>query len=142
MTSKQQLNNANAQLQQQQQQQRAALSAAAEKHLKMGPNSTQQITAAIIQQQNRAIAHQNRDKYNSLSSMDKQRLFKSFDKKQFDAPMIHSDNSHSRSHDRGIQPPQLPSRSPQIMNSNAPLDLQQQSKQQISHKVIVNSFLY
>lgn len=120
------------------QQQRAALSAVAEKHLKMGPNSTQQLTAAIIQQQNRAIAHQNRDKYNNLSSIDKQRLFKQFDKKQFDAPMLHSvDNSHSRSHDRSIQPPQMPSRSPQIMNSNAPLDLQQQSKQHISHKVIV-----
>lgn len=130
MSSKQQLNNANAQ----KQQQRAALSAA-EKHLKMGPNSSQQITAAIIQQQNRAIAQQNLEKFNSMSSLEKQRLFKQFDKKQFDAPMIHSDNSHSRSHDRNIPPTQLPTRSTQVMNSNAPLDLQQQSKQQISHKV-------
>lgn len=130
MSSKQQLNNANAQ----KQQQRAALSAA-EKHLKMGPNSSQQITAAIIQQQNRAIAQQNLEKFNSMSSLEKQRLFKQFDKKQFDAPMIHSDNSHSRSHDRNIPTTQLPTRSTQVMNSNAPLDLQQQSKQQISHKV-------
>lgn len=112
---------------------------AAEKHLKMGPNSSQQITAAIIQQQNRAIAQQNLEKFNSMSNIEKQRLFKQFDKQQFDAPMLLSDNSHNRSHDRNIQPSQLPSRSPQIMNSNAPLDLQQQSKQQskqqISHKV-------
>lgn len=116
------------------QQQRAVLSAA-EKHLKMGPNSSQQITAAIIQQ-NRAIAQQNLEKFNSMSPIEKERLFKQFDKKQFDAPMLHSDNNHSRSLDRNIQTPQLPSRSPQIINSNAPLDLQQQSKQQISHKVL------
>lgn len=109
----------------------------------MGPNSSQQITAAIIQQQNRAIAQQNLEKFNSMSNMEKQRLFKQFDKKQFDAPMLHSDNSHSRSHDRTIQASQLPSRSPQVSNSNAPLDLQQptkpqtkqQTKQPISHKV-------
>lgn len=135
LPSKQQLNSANAQIQQQ----RAALSAA-EKHLKMGPNSSQQITAAIIQQQNRAIAQQNLEKFNSMSTIEKERLFKQFDKKQFDAPMHHSENSHSRSIDRNIQPPQLPSRSPQIMNSNAPLDLQQQSKQQISHKVTFYHF--
>lgn len=132
LSSKQQHNNTNAQIQQQ----RAALSAA-EKHLKMGPNSSQQITAAIIQQQNRAIAQQNLEKFNSMSPIEKQRLFKKFDKKQFDAPMLHSENNHSRSHERTIQTPQLPSRSPQIpMNSNAPLDLQQQSKPPISHKVI------
>lgn len=115
------------------QQQRAALSAA-EKHLKLGPNSSQQITAAIMQQ-NRAIAQQNLEKFNNMSPIEKERLFKQFDKKQFDAPMLHSDNNHSRSHDRNIQSSQLPSRSPQVINSNAPLDLQQQSKQQISHKV-------
>lgn len=114
----------------QQQQQRAALSAA-EKHLKMGPNSSQQITAAIIQQQNRAIAQQNLEKFNSMSAIEKQRLFKQYDKKQFDAPMLHSENNHSRNN----QQSQLPSRSPQIINSNTPLDLQQQSKQHISHKV-------
>lgn len=130
LSSKQQLNNANAQIQQQ----RAALSAA-EKHLKMGPNSSQQITAAIIQQQNRAIAQQNLEKFNSMSPHEKQRLFKKFDKKQFDAPMLHPENNLSRAHERSIQPPLLPSRSPQIlMNSNSPLDLQQ-SKTQILHKV-------
>lgn len=132
MSSKQQHNSVNAQ----KQQQRAALSAA-EKHMKMGPS--QQITAAIIQQQNRAIAQQNLEKFNSMSTIEKQRLFKEFDKKQFDAPMLHTDNNHSRLHGRNVQPPQLPSRSPhQIMNSNAPLDLQQQSKQQISHKVNIS----
>lgn len=133
MSSKQTHNNTNAQ-----HQQKRGLSAT-EKHLKMGPNSSQQITAAIIQQQNRAIAQQNLEKFNSMSSIEKQRLFKQFDKQQFDAPMLHSDNSHNRSHERGIQSSQLPSRSPQILNTNAPLDLQQQSKQQskqqISHKV-------
>lgn len=133
LSSKQQMNNANAQIQQQ----RAALSAA-EKHMKMGPSSSQQITAAIIQQQNRAIAQQNLEKFNNLTAIEKQRLFKQFDKKQFDAPMLHSENNHSRSHDRSIQPQQLSSRSPQIMNSNSALDLQQQSKQQISHKVSDN----
>lgn len=115
------------------QQQRAALSAA-EKHLKIGPNSSTQITAAILQQQqqNRAMAHQNLEKFNNLSNIEKQRMYKQFDKKQFDAPMLHTDN---RSMDRNIQPPpRLPSRSSQVMGPNTPLDLQQQTKQQISHK--------
>lgn len=126
--------------QQQQQQQRAAL-AAAEK-LKMGPNQSQhQITAAIIQQQNRAIAQQNLEKFNSMSSIEKQRIFQQFDKKQFEAPLHHSD---SRSHERNIQTPRLSTRSPQVINTNSPLDLQQpptnqqsqqSSKHQISHKV-------
>lgn len=122
------MNTASAQLQQQ----RAALSAA-EKHLKLGPSQSPQITAAILQQQNRALAQQNLEKFNNLSSIEKQRMFKQFDKKQFDSPMLsHSDN---RTHERNIQPPRLPSRSSQVMGPNNPLDLQQQSKQQISHKV-------
>lgn len=57
------------------QQQRAALSVA-EKHLKqMGSNQSQQITAAIIQQQNRAIAQQNMEKFSNMSSIEKQRMF-------------------------------------------------------------------
>lgn len=119
-------------------QQRAAALAAAE--LKMGANQSQhQITAAIIQQQNRAIAQQNLEKFNSMSPIEKQRIFQQFDKKQFDAPMLHADN---RGHERNIQTPRLSSRSPQILNTNSPLDLQQQqsqqqqSKHQISHKVI------
>lgn len=129
LNSKQQLNTASAQLQQQ----RAALSAA-EKHLKMGPNSSPQIAAALLQQQNLAIAQQNLEKFNNMSSIEKQRMFKQFDKKQFDAPMLHSDN---RSHDRNIQSTRLPSRSSQVMVPNSPLDLQQQAKPHISHKVSI-----
>lgn len=120
------MNNATAQLQQQ----RAALSAA-EKHLKMGSNQSPQITAAMLQQQNRAIAQQNLEKFNNLSNIEKQRMFKQFDKKQFDSPLLHSDN---RAMERNIQPPRLPSRSQQ-MASNNPLDLQQSSKPQIPLKV-------
>lgn len=134
-----QMNNA----QQLQQQQRAALSAA-EKHFKQlqSTNSTQQITAAMLQQQSRAAAaaQQNIDKYNSMASLEKQRMYKQFDKKQYDAPHLLAD---SRAHiERTIQPPRLSSRSPHVMSSNAPLDLQQPPKQQHAHKVRYNSGVY
>lgn len=138
ISSKQQLNTA----QQLQQQQRAALSAA-EKHLKQmqSSSSTQQITAAMLQQQNRAalVAQQSLDKYNSMASLEKQRMYKQFDKKQYDAPHLLAD---SRAHvERSIQqPPRLSSRSPHVMNSNAPLDLQQPPKQQHVHKVEITRF--
>ncbi|XP_026480859.1 uncharacterized protein LOC113387707 isoform X2 [Ctenocephalides felis] len=46
----------------------------------------QQITAAIIQQQNRAIAQQNLEKFGALSSLEKQRVLQQLDKKQYEPP--------------------------------------------------------
>lgn len=71
------------------QQQRAVAAAAAaaavnDKH-KMNQGH-QQITAAIIQQQNRAIAQQNLEKFGNMSTVEKQRVLQQLDKKQYDAP--------------------------------------------------------
>lgn len=105
-------------------------SSMAEKQMKYGSASQQhQITAAIIQQQNRAIAQQNLEKFGNMTSIEKQRVLQQLDKKQFDASMMHSDG---RGHDRSaIQTANLPSRSPQLLSSHASADLQQTQ----SHKV-------
>lgn len=105
-------------------------SSMADKQMKYGsPSQQHQITAAIIQQQNRAIAQQNLEKFGNMSSIEKQRVLQQLDKKQFDASMMHSDG---RGHDRsGIQTANLPSRSPQLLSSHASTDLQQTQ----SHKV-------
>lgn len=105
-------------------------SSMADKQMKYGSASQQhQITAAIIQQQNRAIAQQNLEKFGNMSSIEKQRVLQQLDKKQFDVSMMHSD---SRGHDRAaIQSAHLPSRSPQLHSSHAPIDLQATQ----SHKV-------
>lgn len=62
-----------------------AAAVANEKH-KLSQNHQQQITAAIIQQQNRAIAQQGLDKFGTMSAMEKQRVLQQLDKKQYDAP--------------------------------------------------------
>ena len=51
---------------------------------KMGQSQQQQITAAIIQQQNRAIAQQNLEKFGNLSAIEKQRVLQQLDKKQYE----------------------------------------------------------
>lgn len=89
----------------------------------------------MLQQQNRAAlaAHQNLEKFNNMTTLEKQQMYKHFDKKQYDAPHMLADN---RAHmERNIPTPRLSSRSPHVMSSNAPLDLQQQQKPQHAHKV-------
>lgn len=105
-------------------------SSMADKQMKYGSASQQhQITAAIIQQQNRAIVQQNLEKFGNMTSIEKQRVLQQLDKKQFDASMLHSDG---RGHDRSaIQMANLPSRSPKLLSSHASTDLQQTQ----SHKV-------
>lgn len=97
-------------------------SSMADKQMKYGSTAQQhQITAAIIQQQNRAIAQQNLEKFGNMSSIEKQRVLQQLDKKQFDASMMHTEN---RAHDRSaIQSSHLPSRSPQLLSTHAPIDL-------------------
>lgn len=142
-TQQSQHSSASAQLQQQRSQiaAAAAAAAAAEKHMKMTPNPQHQLTAAIIQQQNRAIAQQNLEKFNNMTSIEKQRVLQQLDKKQYETALLHAENrSHDRSHDRPISQSHLSSKSPQM---GSPLDLQQtqqqsqqvQSQSQQSHKI-------
>lgn len=103
----------------------------ADKQMKYGAAQQHQITAAIIQQQNRAIAQQNLEKFGNMSAMEKQRVLQQLDKKQFDPSLLHAD---SRSpHDRPTAS-HLPSRSPQLMTAQSPMDLQQHKANDFSTK--------
>ncbi|XP_059620213.1 uncharacterized protein LOC132264138 [Phlebotomus argentipes] len=59
----------------------AQAAAAAAKHAKQ---SQSQITAAIIQQQNRAIAHQSLEKFGNMTPLEKQRVLQQLDKKHYE----------------------------------------------------------
>lgn len=50
----------------------------------------QQITAAIIQQQNRAIVQQNLEKFGNMTSLEKQRVLQQLDKKQYETQVTSS----------------------------------------------------
>lgn len=54
------------------------------KMTKTAQSQQQQITAAIIQQQNRAMAQQSLDKFGSLSNLEKQRVLQQLDKKHYE----------------------------------------------------------
>lgn len=103
-----------------------------DKQMKYNSAQQHQLTAAIIQQQNRAIAQQNLEKFGNMSQMEKQRVLQQLDKKQFDPSMLHVTENRS-SHDRS-NPSHLPSRSPQLMSAPSPLDLQQHKANDFSTK--------
>uniref|UniRef100_A0A1B0D8J3 Uncharacterized protein n=1 Tax=Phlebotomus papatasi TaxID=29031 RepID=A0A1B0D8J3_PHLPP len=64
----------------------AQAAAAAAKHAKQSQSQhQQQITAAIIQQQNRAIAHQSLEKFGNMTALEKQRVLQQLDKKHYDS---------------------------------------------------------
>lgn len=62
-------------------------SSSGDKHSKRDLASQQQhqLTAAIIQQQNRAIAQQSLEKFGSLTALEKQRVLQQLDKKHYEA---------------------------------------------------------
>lgn len=88
------------------------------------PTPTQQqaqITAAIIQQQNRAMAQQSLEKFGNLSNLDKQRVLQQLDKKHYEvAPHVASSNGTSA----------LSSQNNMINNQQASM-VQQQQQQQV-----------
>lgn len=62
-------------------------SSSVDKHAKshLANQQHQQLTAAIIQQQNRAIAQQSLEKFGNLSALEKQRVLQQLDKKHYEA---------------------------------------------------------
>lgn len=102
------------------------------KQMKCGSASQHhQIMAAIIQQQNRAIAQQNIEIMENIRpSKSNACVLQQLDKQQFHVSMMHSDN---RGHDRTAIPlGHLPSRSPQLHSSHAPINLQTSQSDKIN----------
>lgn len=62
----------------------AAVAAQQQQQQQVQQQQHQHLTAALIQQQNRALAQQSLEKFNSLSALDKQRVLSQLDPKHFD----------------------------------------------------------
>ncbi|XP_055616632.1 uncharacterized protein LOC129762422 [Toxorhynchites rutilus septentrionalis] len=101
------------------------------KMAKAAQSQQQQITAAILQQQNRAMAQQSLDKFGSLSNLEKQRVLQQLDKKHYEVAqsqvnsmppqLVPSNNSNSLN----VQTPTV-----NTQQSSAAVLLQQQQQQQ------------
>ncbi|XP_001845351.2 uncharacterized protein LOC6035115 [Culex quinquefasciatus] len=124
--------------------------------VKMSSKTTaaqQQITAAIIQQQNRAMAQQSLEKFGTLSNLEKQRVLQQLDKKHYEVaqsaaslpPQLVPSGSSSQSNvvvNAQVQQPQQPQiidvsraqqQTPSPHINQQSIQQQQQQQQQLAH---------